>query len=427
MGINGPVVVLDNGGGNIKLGFGGEAAPRKMFPNCTAKPKGERSTLVGDMLPDSKEISQLTLRRPFDRGYLVGWDLERDVWAHAFKAVLGLGKQGGLATRDCGLLLSEPMFNFPAVQAATEQIVFEEFGFNSFHSAPAPVFSLRRMAALHADLPAAQAGAGVVVDAGFSFTHIVPFFEGQPVLQGVKRINVGGKALTNYLKEVVSFRSMNMMDETYLMECVKDELSFVSSDVRHDLKLAATRASPHRREFVLPDGVSNFRGYVKPVAGAAAAAGPGQLSATPAEGAAPQPGPSRPVPSTDQVLMLNNERFMVPEVLFHPSNIGLDQAGVAESVQQALQSVHPALQGLLYTNIILTGGVASCPGFTQRFTSELQPLVPDDYALGVHTPADPALCAWEGMSAFVASGHFRQLAMTKAEYEETGGSRGHLR
>lgn len=47
---------------------------------------------------------------------------------------------------------------------------------------------------------------------------------------------------------------------------------------------------------------------------------------------------------------------MVPEVVFRPNNIGLNQAGVAEAVQQALQAVHPALQGLLYTNIILTGG-----------------------------------------------------------------------
>jgi hypothetical protein len=39
-----------------------------VFPNCTAKPKGEKAMYVGDMLLDPKsEISQLTLRRPFDR------------------------------------------------------------------------------------------------------------------------------------------------------------------------------------------------------------------------------------------------------------------------------------------------------------------------------------------------------------------------
>ena len=73
-----------------------------------------------------------------------------------------------------------------------------------------------------------QAGAGVIVDAGFSFTHVVPFFDGQPLLAAAKRINIGGKALTNYLKEQVSYRSLNMMDETYLMEYIKDQTCFVS-------------------------------------------------------------------------------------------------------------------------------------------------------------------------------------------------------
>ena len=30
---------------------------------------------------------------------------------------------------------------------------------------------------------------------------------------------------------------------------------------------------------------------------------------------------------TEQVLTVNNERFMVPEALFHPSDIGMRQAG----------------------------------------------------------------------------------------------------
>jgi hypothetical protein len=35
-----------------------------------------------------------------------------------------------------------------------------------------------------------------------------------------KRVNIGGKLLTNYLKEVVSYRQWNMMDEFKLMEQV---------------------------------------------------------------------------------------------------------------------------------------------------------------------------------------------------------------
>ncbi len=40
---------------------------RSVFPNASAKPKGERQALIADQIVDSKEVSQLQLRRPFDR------------------------------------------------------------------------------------------------------------------------------------------------------------------------------------------------------------------------------------------------------------------------------------------------------------------------------------------------------------------------
>lgn len=36
----------------------------------------------------------------------------------------------------------------------------------------------------------------------------------------MKRLNIGGKLLTNYLKELVSYRQWNMMDEFLLMNQV---------------------------------------------------------------------------------------------------------------------------------------------------------------------------------------------------------------
>lgn len=65
--------------------------------------------------------------------------------------------------------------------------------------------------------------------------------------------------------------------------------------------------------------------------------------------------PPSPLALQEQVLQLNNERFLVPEVLFSPTDIGLNQAGVPEAVVQAVNATHAALQPLLYTNVILTG------------------------------------------------------------------------
>ncbi|KAI8471017.1 MAG: Actin/actin-like protein [Monoraphidium minutum] len=467
------VLVIDNGAGNIKLGWAGEEKPRMVFPNCTAKPKGERQVYVGDALLEAKDIMALNMRRPFDRGYMVQWDLEKEIWARAFKSAAlskkGPGGGGGGGAWDpasASLLLTEPIFNFPAVQAATEEMVFEQFGFRSLYVAPSPWFSLNAACSGGPPPPnatarsAAAAGAGIVVDAGFSAANVVPFFNGQLLAGGVQRLNLGGKALTNLLKETVSYRSLNMAEEAYLMEGVKDALCWVSQDVKADLKLARARASPFRREYVLPDGVTNLRGYVRPTpeeeakaaaekaaaaAGAAGAPGGGgggeqgqqqQGGGGGGEaggggaggGAAPQR--SSRGGASDQVLVLNNELFMVPEVLFRPSDIGLQQAGLPEAVASAIAACHPALSPLLWSNVVLTGGCCRLPGLAARFERELRALAPDDFEVGVVSPQefevgvvspqDPDLFAWQGASRFGATPQFSSAATTRAQYMENG-------
>lgn len=44
------------------------------------------------------------------------------------------------------------------------------------------------------------------------------------------------------------------------------------------------------------------------------------------------------------ILMLDVERFSTPEVLFHPSDIGIKQAGVAEAIVQAVEGPWPTFQ-----------------------------------------------------------------------------------
>ena len=87
---------------------------------------------------------------------------------------------------------------------------------------------------------------------------------------------------------------------------------------------------------------------------------------------------------------MGNERFMVPEALFHPADIGLNQAGVAEVVTQAVRSVAVDLRAMMYANVIVAGGCAAFPGFKERFEAELRPLVPTDEALTVEGPVADA-------------------------------------
>ncbi len=98
-----------------------------------------------------------------------------------------------------------------------------------------------------------------------------------------------------------------------------------------------------------------------------------------------------------QVLALNNERFMVPEVLFQPTDIGLQQAGLPQAIAEAVEATPPDLHPLLYSNVLCTGGCATCPGFQDRLYNELRALVPDDFE--VSAPQTSSVLSTLGESA----------------------------
>ena len=62
----------------------------------------------------------------------------------------------------------------------------------------------------------------------------------------------------------VSYRSMNLKDEPYLVEQIKDQVCYVADDAEVEMKRAFPKAkSQVSKEFVLPDGVHNERGFVQ--------------------------------------------------------------------------------------------------------------------------------------------------------------------
>jgi hypothetical protein len=53
------------------------------------------------------------------------------------------------------------------------------------------------------------------------------------------RVDVGGKHLTNHLKEVLSYRQLVVMDETYAINECKHTACYISDDFRRDMLSAA--------------------------------------------------------------------------------------------------------------------------------------------------------------------------------------------
>lgn len=356
-----------------------------------------RRNFIGDQVDDCKDLSGLFYLLPFQKGYLVNWDTQRQLWDYVFGS-----EMLKVRPQDHGLVFTEPPFNFPSIQDTLNEIFFEEYKFKSLLRTPAPTLS-----ALNYVHQNPSTLCCLVVDSGYSFTHITPYYKSKIISKAVLRIDVGGKLLTNHLKEIVSYRQLHVLDETYVINQVKEDVCYVSQDFYRDMETARKRGEDNTVvcEYVLPDFSTRRRGMIRE-----------QLSKPSAA-------------SDEQCLRLSNERFTIPEVLFHPSDIGIEQMGIPEAISHAISLTPREMHPHLYANIVLTGGNTVFPGFYERMCTEIRRLSPTDYDVNVFMPNNPITYAWHGGKIIpdMDKRPSHMVPVTLAEYKEHGHSICHKR
>ncbi|TKA52518.1 hypothetical protein B0A53_04894 [Rhodotorula sp. CCFEE 5036] len=431
------VLVLDNGAHSIK------AAPVTTFRNAISRSKTAKRNYIADQLEsECDDFGGLTFRVPFDHGILNNWDVQKTVWDRVYG---DKGKGLAINPQETNLLLTEPVLNLPNVQEHYDQIVFEEYDFASYLRCPAPAlvpYGLEARGFPNAPPPECA----LVIDSGFSFTHIVPVLRGRVVSHAVKRIDVGGKLLTNYLKELVSFRHWYMMDQTSVMEHAKEKACYVSTQWEHDWELATHNSNnPIVRTYVLPDFVptsTNKLGYVRtgltpPPPPSPQNEGDDMTASTSASmmTGGPQPPPAATATEEEeQLLHLCNERFSVPEVLFTPSTIDMNQAGTAETVAASIALLPDSLQGLFWSNVVCVGGNVAFEGFAERLRTDLRSFAPQEFDINVTVSARPTTAATAAAASYLSLPPTSPLRaayptpldlssfVTRQEYQEQGGS-----
>ena len=395
-------MVLDNGAGFVKAGLAvaegeegvgdesleedvvGVSSPR-VVPNCVVRSRNGKQRFVGDELDGCRDVSGLVFRRPHERGYLTGFATQREVWT---KALAGVGTGISLeACRSMSVLVTEHPLAPPSLAARHAQFLLDPqdpigFCFRDACVVPPALLALRHASAVCDQAENVLADFGVVLDVGFSFATAVPVVNGKVHLAGVRRLSVGGKQLTNLLKEAVSYRSVNMMDETYVVDEMKEAACYVSStglkaELRQVLKRKRGRgvaASSLAREYVLPDGVDVLHGYVR---------GEEEIQRREEQMRGMSRKEKAALESNEQTVWLTLEQVSVPEALFHPQDLGIEQGGVHECIRQAVQACPDAARPALYQNVVITGGSSVFAGFVPRLEAELRAVVPDIYGLSV--------------------------------------------
>ena len=75
--------------------------------------------------------------------------------------------------------------NFSSIKEGMQEIFFEEYGFEGFIRLTGPTLSSFK------HLRESVNDFCLIVDSGFSFTHLVPYWRGKAIVEGIRRYLIG--------------------------------------------------------------------------------------------------------------------------------------------------------------------------------------------------------------------------------------------
>ncbi|CAJ0625509.1 7462_t:CDS:10 [Entrophospora sp. SA101] len=381
-------VVIDNGSGVIKAGFAGDDQPKCLIPSYVGRPKHVRimaGAVEGDVFIGRKAQELrglLKIKYPIEHGIVSDWDDMERIWKYIYEEELKT------APEEHPVLLTEAPLNPRNNRDSAAQMFFETF------NAPALFTSIQAVLSLYSS----GRTTGIVLDSGDGVTHAVPVYEGFALPHAIRRVDIAGRDVTEYLQLLLRRSGYNFHTtaEKEVVRTIKEKTCYVAINPNKEEKDTSREFS----DYVLPDG---------------------------------------------NVVKLKTERFKAPEILFNPELIGEEYAGVHQVVVDSINRVDLDLRKSLFANVVLSGGSTLYKELIGEEYAGVHQVVVDsinrvdldlrkslfanvvlsggstlykDIKIKIYAPSERKYSTWIGGSILAALSTFKKMWVSAEEYQE---------
>ena len=357
-------IIIDIGTSSIKAGLSGQEKPSLVFPNYFGKMKYSKS--VGSWKEDDKKeiigndcdkyFGVTKLKYPLSHGIFTdAKDIEP-----IFEYIYSNLDMSITEIKEHPVLIAEPLLNPQQNRINITKLLFDKYKIEQLFFASQPILSLF----------STSSTSGAVLESGDGVTQSCIIYEGYTIPGSYKRINLGGKEVTEYLQYLLNKKGYNLnnSDGFQITKKIKEELCEIAPLDKKENNLEI-------KNYTLPD---------------------------------------------DSVIEIGEERTIAPEILFNPLLREYEYPGIPEMLSESINKTNYDLKLQLYASILLSGGNTKMKGMKERIYKEMKKIAPKNAKVRLHTPSNPELCSWIGGNIISSLEISKEMWITSKEYMEKG-------